>query len=184
MYYTEKFESEIQVEYYLKNYIDIECFLEKCKECPNYGKVWTCPPFDFDVKEYWKNYDSLHIYGVKIIFDEDIRKKTLSLQEQDKVLNEVVEVEKRKLSDFLWKKEIDFPGSISLSSGACVFCKNSCLRQKGKKCCYPEKLRYSIESLGGNVGLTVSRLLGIELEWMEEGKLPSYFVLVGGLLKK
>ena len=45
-------------------------------------------------------------------------------------------------------------------------------------------MRYSIESLGGNVGLTVSKLMGIELEWVTEGKVPSYFVLVGGLLKK
>ena len=43
-------------------------------------------------------------------------------------------------------------------------------------------MRYSVEALGGNVGLTVQKLLGIQLEWMEEGKLPSYFVLVGGLL--
>lgn len=42
-------------------------------------------------------------------------------------------------------------------------------------------MRYSIESIGGNVGLTVSKLMGIELEWVQEGKLPSYFVLVGGL---
>ena len=45
-------------------------------------------------------------------------------------------------------------------------------------------MRYSIEALGGNVGKTVHDLLGIELEWIEEGKVPSYFVLVGGLLEK
>ena len=44
-------------------------------------------------------------------------------------------------------------------------------------------MRYSIESIGGNVGLTLGKLMGIELEWMEEGRLPHYFVLVCGLLK-
>ena len=43
-------------------------------------------------------------------------------------------------------------------------------------------MRYSIESLGGNVGLTISKLLKLELEWIEEGKLPNYFILVSGLL--
>ena len=43
-------------------------------------------------------------------------------------------------------------------------------------------MRYSIESLGGNVGKTASKLLGVELMWMEEKKLPAYFVLVNGLL--
>ena len=28
----------------------------------------------------------------------------------------------------------------------------------------------------------LSKLLGIELQWMEEGRLPKYFVLAGGLL--
>lgn len=45
-------------------------------------------------------------------------------------------------------------------------------------------MRYSIESIGGNVGLTVSKLLGIQLEWLKEGQVPEYFVLVGGLLIK
>lgn len=43
-------------------------------------------------------------------------------------------------------------------------------------------MRYSIESLGGNVGLTIEKLMGIHLEWMEEGRLPHHFVLVSGLL--
>lgn len=59
-----------------------------------------------------------------------------------------------------------------------------CSRPLGEPCRRPGDMRYSIESIGGNVGLTVSKLMGIELEWVQEGKLPSYFVLVGGLLKK
>ena len=43
-------------------------------------------------------------------------------------------------------------------------------------------MRYSIEALGGNVGLTVTRYLGQKLEWIEEGRLPRYFMLVAGLL--
>ena len=62
--------------------------------------------------------------------------------------------------------------------------KGNCTRPEGKPCRYPEKMRYSIESIGGNVGKTVSKLLGIELEWIQDGKVPSYFVLCGGLLKK
>lgn len=34
------------------------------------------------------------------------------------------------------------------------------------------------------MGLTISRLMGIELEWMKEGTMPRYFVLVSGLLVK
>ena len=51
-------------------------------------------------------------------------------------------------------------------------------------CRYPETMRYSIESLGGNVGLTIEKLMGLKLEWMEEGRLPHHFILVCGLLQK
>ena len=37
--------------------------------------------------------------------------------------------------------------------------------------------------IGGNVGKTVHDFLGCDLEWVEEGKVPSYYILVGGLLK-
>ena len=45
-------------------------------------------------------------------------------------------------------------------------------------------MRYSLESLGANVGMTVSRLMNIELEGYEENKIPEYFVEIAGLLKK
>ena len=44
--------------------------------------------------------------------------------------------------------------------------------------------RCSIEAIGGDVGKTISRLMGIELEWMKEGILPEKFVLVCRLLRK
>ncbi|MDO4977362.1 MAG: hypothetical protein Q4E53_08890 [Eubacteriales bacterium] len=36
----------------------------------------------------------------------------------------------------------------------------------------------------GNYGKTVTKYLGQELLWMKEGRLPEYFMLVGGILKK
>jgi predicted metal-binding protein len=98
---------------------------------------------------------------------------------------EIMAEVKNKITEELFAMEEEYPGSISLSAGSCSVCgPENCTRTDGKPCRYPEKMRYSIESIGGNVGKTVSKLLGIELEWIEEGKIPSYFVLVGGLLKK
>lgn len=72
---------------------------------------------------------------------------------------------------------------VSLSSGACLHCKNAeCTRLSGKPCRFQDKMRYSIESLGGNVGKTVTKYLKQELQWVEEGKLPEYFMLIYGLL--
>ncbi len=184
MYDTKRLKAEIQVEDYVREYVDLPTFLEKCKECPNYEKIWSCPPFLFDAKQYWEQYKKLKLYGTMILFDPLMRKQKMSLVEQNRIIKEVVEEEKRKLSEVLWDLEEKIPESVSLSAGACSTCGEVCPRSQGRKCIHPDKMRYSIEALGGNVGQTVSNLFHVDLQWMEEGKLPEYFVLVGGLLQK
>jgi len=175
-YTTERYTADISVEEYIEKYVAVEEFLEYCKACSNYEKKWSCPSYDFDVLEYWKKYDTAHFIAEKIIFAEEYVGKDISA-------DEVVEEVKQKLTDELFEMEAVNPGSISLSAGSCSLCTDGCSRLNDEPCRFPDKMRYSIESLGGNVGMTISKLMGIELEWMQEGKLPSYFVLVCGLLK-
>lgn len=182
MYTIEKYEASIAVSEYVENYVDVPTFLEACKACPNYDKVWSCPAYDFDVIAYWKRYQTLRLRVSKIVFDEVARAKTYTQEELNTFLEEVRLTEKEKLSQQLLELEKEIPGSISLSAGSCHRCKNGCSKQNGEPCRFPEKMRYSIESLGGNVGLTIEKLMGIKLEWMEEGRLPHHFVLVCGLL--
>lgn len=182
MYTTEIFETSISVDEYLKKYVDVETFLNACKQCPNYGRVWSCPSYSFDVLDYWKKYHILQLTAVKITFDKDMLMCTYTQEELDKILNRSVSFEKQKLSKMLFNKEKKYPGSISLSAGSCGHCPDGCTRTSKQPCRYPDKLRYSIESLGGNVGLTIEHLMKLHLEWIEEGHLPSHFVLVCGLL--
>ena len=176
MYTLERFEKEISVPLYLEHFVNVEEFLEYCKACPNYEKVWSCPSYTFNPEDYWKEYSSLLVVAYKINFEAGTDEK--------KSMEIMAEV-KDKITEELFAMEEAYAGSVSLSAGSCSVCgKGNCTRTEGKPCRYPEKMRYSIESIGGNVGKTVSNLLGIELEWIEEGKMPSYFVLCGGLLKK
>lgn len=176
MYKIEKSECNISVEEYVRDYVNVVEFVEYCKACPNYESVWSCPSYDFDPEEYWKQFESLYITARKIIFDGDITE-----EESRKILYAA----KDDMGKELYELEKQYPGSRALSAGSCSMCKEEgCTRPQGKPCRHPELMRYSIESIGGNVGLTVSKLMGIELEWVQEGQVPSYFVLVGGLLKK
>ena len=54
----ENFQAEVPMEEYVKECVDVATFLEFCKECSNYGKLWCCPPYTFDVEnDYWdENY--------------------------------------------------------------------------------------------------------------------------------
>ncbi|MDD6816837.1 MAG: DUF2284 domain-containing protein [Firmicutes bacterium] len=189
----ERFQKEIGVSDYLEGYVAVEEFLEYCKACPNYGVIWSCPPFDFDAEGFWCRFSRLLVIARKIHLPGGI-----SQEEGLRILSDV----KADMTRELLELEAANPGSVSLSAGSCSICRKSfgsetesenetvtgtaaphgCTRPDGQPCRYPDTMRYSIEALGGNVGLTVQKLLGIQLEWMEEGKLPSYFVLVGGLL--
>ena len=176
MYTTDKFEKLIDIDEYLQRYVNVEEFEECCKACPNYGGLWSCPPYNFRAEDYWKDFSKLLVVGRKITFCGE-----LSQEEAMEIMLKV----KGEMAEELYARETSEAGAVSLSAGSCDLCSSvGCTRKEGNPCRYPGKMRYSIESLGGNVGLTVSRLLGIELEWIEEGKVPSYFVLVGGLLIK
>lgn len=177
MYTTETFEASIAVTEYLERFVDIPTFLAACKACPNYGHLWSCPPYDFDVEAYWKQFHMLHLAAVKIVFDEEERQKA----ETKAVLDEILAAEKKKLGEKMMAEEKKYPGSVSLSAGCCDRCA-ACTRTEGKACRFPQEMRYSLESLGANVGLTIERLMHLKLEWMEEGRLPHYFVLVNGVL--
>ena len=47
----ENFQAEVPMEEYVKECVDVATFLEFCKECSNYGKLWCCPPYTFDVEK-------------------------------------------------------------------------------------------------------------------------------------
>lgn len=190
IYTTERYEAIVSVDHYLEKHVDVDAFLQACKACPNYEKIWSCPTYDFDVMEYWKNYNTLELTAIKIIFDEAVAGKQLTQEEQEDITKNSIWEVKKQLAEELYEREKAVPGSISLSAGSCTLCKGLddhsedwCTRIKGEPCRFPDKMRYSIESLGGNVGTTLSELMEIELEWIQEGRLPSYFVLVSGLLR-
>ena len=62
--------NSVTTEEYVRDYVNVEEFLEMCKACENYGSKWSCPSFDFNPEDYWKKYDSFKVYGVRIILEE------------------------------------------------------------------------------------------------------------------
>ncbi|MPM79590.1 hypothetical protein SDC9_126629 [bioreactor metagenome] len=89
--------------------------------------------------------------------------------------------------EFFYEKtkylEEKYEESVSLAWGKCYIC-NECTRKHSKKCRYEDDLRYSIESLGGNVDKLSKDLFNIELKWAQRGKLPKYYFNSIGLLTK
>ncbi len=90
-------------------------------------------------------------------------------------------VERKAFDRYLRKLEEE-TGGTALNAGSCILCPEGCTRPEGKPCRFPDKRRYSLESLGADITATIGDLLGIELKWDREGKLPEYYTLVAGLL--
>ncbi len=196
-FHTERFEAEVPVKEYLETCVDVPTFAEYCRACPNYNKTWSCPEFDFDPLDYWKRYQTLHLIGEKIYLPEYLTSGSYSPQDTARMTARIMGIYKNDLAEELLQMEKGKPGSVSLSGGYCSQCAQEqrgdeseeqmidssfCTRTKGRPCRHPNRMRYSIEALGGNVGLTVTKYLHQKLLWMEEGKLPEYYMLVLGLL--
>ena len=169
-----QFEAEIGTAEYLKDYVDVDYFLSCCKVCRNYGHVWACPPYDFDPRDLWRKYDRLRVYGYQVRYSGERTQK-----EMEEVLWQV----KERLDEEMLRLETETPGSLALSAGSCKRCR-TCSRPEGKPCRFPQLMRHSIESVGGDVGKTIEKLCGIEIQWAKEGCLPEYYVVAGGLLTK
>ena len=182
---TEVHQCRVPMEEYLETCVDVPQFLSYCRRCTNYGKVWSCPEHSFDPEAYFRAYDAILIVGHKIILPEELTARIIPKEKQETFLKDLLTEPKKNLDRDMLALEADHPGSRALSGGSCLYCQPaSCARIKGEPCRFPDKMRYSIEALGGNVGLTVTRYLGQKLEWMEDNHLPHHFILVGGLLLK
>ena len=175
-------ERELPCSEYFEGYVDIERFAACCVQCGGYGRTWACPPYDFDPASIWKSHQSVLIRAKKVLIPEEDRAKRMTNEELNRYSHELLLPVKRELMDELYAMEAEAQGSLALSAGGCDIC-SQCTRPEGGACRFPEKLRFSVESLGGDVILTCQRLLGEEVLWAENGMLPDHFLIVGALLK-
>ena len=180
-YSAAQLENKIAVEDYVRDYVDVPRFLECCRACPNYASKWSCPPYDFDPLDLWAQFREFWIFGVKISFGGD--GADYSAPEMNEEVRAVFLEEKGKLLNRALSLEKECPGSLGLSAGSCVICAE-CAKKSGAPCRRPELMRYSIESLGGDVCATAENLLGTSIKWASEGRAPEYLILAGGLLTK
>ena len=157
--------------------VDVPRFLGYCRDCPNCGQFWSCPPFEFDPMTLWMRYGAIRLYARKLVFTKGRlfpgERRAFEAQELPKI--------KADMSRELLDREAATPGSQALFPGRCEWCA-SCARTEGKPCRMPERMRYSIESLGGDCGGTLERYFGEKLQWASGNRLPEQLIFLGGLL--
>lgn len=157
---------------YIGRYRDAERFAACCRACPNYGRTWACPPFEFDVDEYLSGYRTALITASKITpADLD-----LPVSEAMRLLRP----EKVRQEHLLLEAERRYGGRAFAYAGTCHYCPEGCSRPTGSPCRHPEWVRPSLEACGFDLCRTAEELLGIPMLWGDNGRMPEYLTLVGG----
>ena len=169
----EHFEADVDLDEYLAGYRDAEKFLGYCRQCGNYGRRHGCPPFDYDVAARIKRYARVRIFGVKITPDHP----GLPLSAAHEMMRPVLMDMNGRLLEL--EKKLD--GMACGFVGQCPYCDQPCARINNQPCRHPGLVRPSLEAYGFDIGLTASRLLGVELQWGHDGLMPPYLMLVCGL---
>ncbi len=173
----------VEMDRFIEEHIDVERFLSCCAQCPSFGRTWACPPYAFDPMDIWRSYSGILLYAKKITVPDELCSAVFEKKELTRVMMELVDPVKRELMEELYSMERSSAGSLALSAGGCELC-GECARGRGLPCAKPQLMRYSVESLGGNVIKCVTEILKESVLWAENGRLPEHFILLGALLQK
>lgn len=146
-----------------------ELFSRMCEEsCRNFDKKYCCPPYAPRFEEFVRSYDRLLV----VLF-------TLSLNQLNGF--NYLDYHKLRIANIVLKSRIErFMRCLDevfktrfLSTGACRLCK-PCKCKIGEPCKHPNKMRYSLESVGVDCDYLSRELFNIPLLWYEDKKAPEY----------
>lgn len=187
-YTTEHVEGSMNLKEYIDKYYDEDVEYKLCKECPNYGKVWMCPPHRENSLEVWKKfeekYEKLDFIITKINFTKEARSRTYSLDEiLMKIVPNTYNKENYKLMADLRKKEKE-TGGLFINAGPCILCTKGCQRPLGKPCKKPDKARRGWDELGTRICEAVEDHTDLELKWFDlpKGIIPEYTCVITGFM--
>lgn len=168
----------------IKKYFEPEVFIEYCKKCQEYGKIWGCPPYDFDTSKLIDSYRYVNIIGSKLYINSlgDNFKNLIEDNDLEYVSNEIYKAARRALDKKLRIFTKENEDVLVLFPGRCIVC-NECTREEEKPCIHPDKMQLSLESLGFDVASICKDVLGDEILWAKEN-LPEYFIFVSGVFSK
>lgn len=138
--------------------------------------MWSCPPFDDDILDFWKSYDKIQVYVIKINFPEEIQKEYVEIPFAQKIFRKYMTL----LNNELLEMESKDPRYVSLSAG-CSRCK-VCSRVDGEQCRYPNKMRHAIDASGVNVVKLLDKYFDITVQWTSNNHLPEHMCIVSAIV--
>lgn len=168
----------------IKAYYHPEVFIEYCKACEYYNKIWTCPPYDSDMTKILEPYSYIYIIGSKLYIKElgEDFKELLDNENLEHISNEIYKSAREVLDKKIVAIGDRQKKSCVLLAGRCLIC-DPCTKETERECTYPERTHLSLESIGFDVSSICEEILGYKMLWTTES-LPEYFVLVSAVLSQ
>ena len=173
-------QATLDADEFIRRYRDIGRIREYCLQCPGYGKSWSCPPFDFDPATMTDGFKNVTLLGTVIEFDEQTRAECKTPEQALRVGKQAMEEVFQTLLPQMYEMERELPGSRCFTF-RCVLCPEGCTRPDGKPWRHPQRLRYSLESVGFDITTAATDLLGITLDWSADGSLSKTITLLTAL---
>lgn len=145
---------------YITNYRSAEMTMAACEQCPNFGRTWSCPPFQFDFGEMLKEYKEV------ILIAMTVKSEPTEVNMSTDILDNLSAPYRRALSRRLLGWEERYGGRSFSTIGRCEYCaQQPCARLSGEPCRHPELIRPSLEAAGFDLVRTSSEILDIPLFW-------------------
>ena len=181
MYSTELKVCSIPAGEFLDKYCFPDKYMDACRACPDYGRVWSCPPGVPPAADYLAGCKTAYVVGVKVIYDEKEREIARSSPEELERIRAATYGEvKKEVLDALLRLEPFFPNARILAAGRCEQC-DACTRPEGLPCRKPGRMRYSFSAFGFDLTALAGEILQMELLWAAQG-LPEYNVALAALV--
>lgn len=173
----------IPLQEFLGRYQHIEKYHDACKNCKFYGKLWSCPPYDFDISELLGKYSTVQLFAYQMNLSEEYKTLTGTKAELLRVAEEISDEVRLATDPLLRRMEAEHPGSLACYAGNCHLCpRGTCTRLEGKPCRHPKDIRYSLENYGIDLMASANDLFGLPILWMKDNHLPSYYLYLAALL--
>ena len=168
-YYIEKFERVFPLSE--MDYAD--SYKMSCEACEKFGKNLACPPFSQSLSTYAGNAKTAYVICLRLpqeYFDNLVSGERY-LTCFKKVRSLLVDI----LLDYRRK------GYVIAGSGPCLECEQCAAEIDSWQCSNPDKMIYSLESLGTNLITLVKKCFNIDLEWSSNEQYADFVCAIGAV---
>lgn len=162
----------------LGSYRDVERFLALCRECPNFGRSWACPPLDPALEAELQGYREATLFLTKIIPDKRYYEGANASPD---LARRMLLRERMRLDPMLLERERTLGGRVFSFVGSCAYCTGpqGCTRLQGLPCRHPDKVRPSLEAFGFNLEAIARDFFSTQILWASApDELPPYLLLL------